>query len=252
MSYSTDLKKSLKEMSMKKKCCRKAFFYGERFAQSSIAEKCSADFENDNMNNDVSVNNADIDYEFFKCASCKSSFLRGVFCVCGTVSDPSKSFHFEIKLNDKTVCDLLDDFIRKNCTEMKQTMRKGKFSLYLKKADDIQDILHFMGASKEAFEIANEKIKRELLNLANRRNNFDYVNIQKTVSASQETVDAINVLIKKGKLTSLPTPLAETARLRLDNPYANLEELAALHSSRITKSGVNHRLKKLIELANDD
>ena len=74
-------------------------------------------------------------------------------------------------------------------------------------------------------------------------------NIQKTVDASQETVDAINKLIKKGMLSKLPKGLAETAQLRIDNPFASLEELAEMHSDRISKSGVNHRLKRLIELA---
>ena len=87
---------------------------------------------------------------------------------------------------------------------------------------------------------------------ANRRNNFEVVNIAKTVESAGETIDAINKLTKKGKMKNLPKGLQETARLRVDNPYANLEELAKLHSDRISKSGVNHRLKKLLELANDD
>jgi len=104
----------------------------------------------------------------------------------------------------------------------------------------------------EYTKVANEKIKRDYLGLANRRNNFEVVNIAKTVESAGETIDAINKLTKKGKMKNLPKGLQETARLRVDNPYANLEELAKLHSDRISKSGVNHRLKKLLELANDD
>ena len=126
------------------------------------------------------------------------------------------------------------------------------FSLYLKKGDDIEDVIHYLGAGKEAFEFANEKIKRDFANMANRRNNFEVGNIKKTVNASADSINAINKLIKSGKISNLPQGLYETAMLRVDNPYVNLEELAELHTDRITKSGVNHRLKKLIELSEMD
>lgn len=250
MSYSSNLKKSLKEISMKKKCCRRAFFYGEML--SLPEEKRSADVDWTKFGYGATESPAEIIKENFKCAGCRSSFLRGVFCSVGTMSDPEKSFHFEIKLKDEAIAQSIYELIADSCVEMKRLKRKDSYSLYLKKADDIEDILHFMGAGKEAFEVANEKIKRDFSNLANRRSNFEVVNIQKTVNASSQSVDAINKLIKKGRFNNLPKGLAETARLRLDNPFANLEELVSLHSDRISKSGVNHRLKKLMELAEED
>lgn len=249
MSYSSELKKNLKEMSMKKKCCRNSFFYGETLFLPERKRTQPFDYLKygyESMD-DVKA----IKTEFFKCPSCRSSFLRGVFCACGTVSSPEKSFHFELKVKNEDLYNSLYEFISHSCLEMKKLKRNDTYSLYLKKGDDIEDIMHYMGAGREAFEVANEKIKRELANVANRRNNFEVVNLGKTVSAAGESVDAINKLIKKGILSKLPRGLAETAQIRLDNPFASLEELTELHTDRISKSGVNHRLKKLIELADE-
>ncbi len=249
MSYSAELKKVLKEISQKKKCCRFSFHYGEVFAMPEGKKAEGIDFTKYGY-----MPNQTVDYinkEVFRCQSCKSAFLRGIFCVSGTVSNPEKSFHFELKFKDYAIADALYEFISDNCLEMKRIKRKDGYSLYLKKGDDIEDIIHFMGADKQAFEFANEKIKRDFANLANRQNNFEVVNINKTVNASGDTIKAIKKLEKKGVLTSLPDSLKETAELRVENPFANLEELAELHNERITKSGVNHRLKKLMELADD-
>lgn len=250
MSYSSELKKSLKESGMKKKCCRHAFHYGETLFLPSRLRGEKYDLEKFGH---LSVSEIDsLNIANFKCSSCKSSFLKGVFCSCGTINDPEKSFHFEFKTSDKNLADVLFLFLRDNCVEMKRTVRGDKYCLYLKKSDDIEDIMHYMGAGKEAFEFANEKIKRNILNQANRRSNFEVVNIRKTVDAAQESMEAIKKLIKKGKLSKLNKGLEETAVLRIENPIASLDELAELHSDRISKSGVNHRLKKLIELAEED
>ena len=250
MSYSSELKKTLKEMSMKKKCCRKAFYYGEMLFTNE--KKRLDNFDTEKYGYEETEDFSFLKFDNFRCQSCKNSFLRGVFCAAGTVSDPMKSFHFEIRTKSEALADSLDTFISENCVEMKKTKRGEYFSLYLKKGDDIEDVIHYLGAGKEAFEFANEKIKRDFANMANRRNNFEVGNIKKTVNASADSINAINKLIKSGKISNLPQGLYETAMLRVDNPYVNLEELAELHTDRITKSGVNHRLKKLIELSEMD
>lgn len=250
MSYSEELKKTLKEASMKKKCCRRAFFYGEQLYLSEKKRKEAADLTKFGYAEDEAPDR--IIFDNFKCASCKSSFLRGVFCSAGTVSDPEKSLHLEFKTRNGVLAEVLYGFLEANGMNMKRRTSGDYFSLYIKKSDDIEDIMHFMGAGKEAFEVANEKIKRDFSNLANRRRNFEVVNIKKTVDASSETMAAIAKLERSGKISELPKGLQETARLRTDNPFANLEELALLHSDKISKSGVNHRLKKLIELAELD
>lgn len=250
MSYSSELKKTLKDASMKKKCCRRAYFYGEQLFMPANKRAENVDWTKFGYGENEIPSR--IIFENFRCTSCKSSFLRGVFCSVGTVSDPEKSLHLEFKTKEPVLADLLFLFLEDNGIEMKRRTSGCFFSLYLKKGDDIEDLMHFMGAGKEAFEVANQKIKRDFSNLANRRRNFEVVNIQKTVDASSETITAIQKLEKTGKLSELPKGLQETAALRMDNPFANLEELAALHSDKISKSGVNHRLKKLIELAELD
>lgn len=250
MSYSSELKNNLKEMSMKKRCCRHSFFYGETLFLPE--KKKTSTYDLSKYGYAEGSDFSSILFENFRCPSCKSSFLRGVFYSAGTVSDPAKSFHLEIKTDNEKLADSLREYISANCVGMKKTKRADRFSLYLKKGDDIEDLMHFMGAGKEAFEVANEKIKRDFLNLANRRSNFEVVNIAKTVNASTKTIEAIKELERRGMLSKLPSGLEETARLRLENPFANLEELAEMHSERITKSGVNHRLKKLIEISDID
>ena len=249
MSYSSELKKNLKEISMKKKCCRRSFYYGENLFTPQKKRSPEADMMKYGYAEGEPFDRIIIDV--FKCASCRAAFLRGVFCAAGTVSDPEKSFHLEIKTAEKALADELFSMIAASGVEMKRTLRGSNYCLYLKKGDDIEDLMHYLGAGKEAFEFANEKIKRNILNQANRRSNFEVVNIRKTVDAAQDSVIAIEKLIKRGKLNEMPRGLAETAVLRVENPFASLEELAALHNDRITKSGVNHRLKKLIELADE-
>ena len=188
MSYSSQLKKNLKEISMKKKCCRRAFFYGELLFTPEKKRQENADLTK--YGYDDTTKSDCILYGDFKCSSCKSSFLRGVFCAAGTVSDPEKSFHLEIKTKDKQLADSLYEFISENCLEMKRTTRGESFCLYLKKGYDIEDLMHYMGSSREAFELANEKIKRNISNQANRRSNFEVVNIKKTVDAAAVYVNA--------------------------------------------------------------
>ncbi|MBR5314875.1 MAG: DNA-binding protein WhiA [Clostridia bacterium] len=250
MSYSSELKKTLKDISMKKKCCRKAFFYGESLATPENKQKIEVDWERYGYLPDEAKTS--VKTENFKCQSCRAAFLRGIFCAVGTVSDPEKSFHFELKFKNEELADSIDAFMSDFVMKMKRTKRGEVHSLYLKKSDDIEDMIHYLGAGREAFQVANEKIKRDFANMANRRNNFEFGNIKKTVNAASESTNAIKLLIKKGKISNLPKGLAETAQLRVDNPYANLEELAELHSDRISKSGVNHRLQKLIELSKED
>ena len=127
--------------------------------------------------------------------------------------------------------------------------RRGRPLVYLGGSDAIEDILGIMGATREVFDFINAKIKREIRNNVNRATNCDAANIRRTVSASEEQIGAIELLRDGGYLPQLPDELRRTAELRLENPSVSLSVLAALHDESITRSGVNHRLSKLIELA---
>ena len=222
-----DTKKTLSDMPLpSKKCCKASYRY---------AETCTSD--------------GVIDTGKFLCDDCVKYFLRGVFLEFGTITNPDKSYHLELVLNNEITADSLAEVLTKYDMEPKKINRKNNYVLYYKESERIVDFLYIIGANKSAFHMMNTKIRKELRNNANRHANCDTANIDKTVSASMNHIDAINVLIANGGINDLPEELKETAYLRLDNPDITLSELAAIHNPPISKSGVNYRLKKLSEIS---
>ena len=116
----------------------------------------------------------------------------------------------------------------------------------------MEDLLVLMGAHRVIFDVINTRIEREIRNHENRVNNCDTRNLERTVSASERQMSAIERLRETGKLDNLPAELRETARLRYENPDASLDALADLHSPPITKSGLNHRLRRITDAADND
>lgn len=182
------------------------------------------------------------------CSKCYSSFLRGVFLATGTMNDPEKSYRLELKSLRKLddIYEILDGISVNYST----TQREEYNIVYIKNSECIEDFLNYIGATSAAFDIMNAKITKEIRNSINRANNCDTANIAKAVNASKKHVDAIKKLKKENRLSMLPKNIRVTAELRLANPGVSLNELAAMHEPEITKSGLNHRLKKIIEFAN--
>jgi hypothetical protein len=133
--------------------------------------------------------------------------------------------------------------------EAKETTRKSNYIAYFKQSDHIEDFLTAIGAPVAAMEIMTSKLERNLRGSVNRRVNCDSANLDKAVAASQNQIDAIGRLRDRGLLEELPDKLQETARLRVENPELTLSQLAELFSPPISKSALNHRLRKLVELA---
>ncbi len=127
--------------------------------------------------------------------------------------------------------------------------RKNRYILYLTKAEDIMDFLTLIGAMQARLKFEDAKMIREMRGLANRQSNFESANISKTVLAAQEAIDAIHFLNAKKEMVQLAPQLTEIARLRVDYPEASIRELGELLDPPLGKSGVNHRLRKIIELA---
>ena len=222
-----DTKKILLDMPLpNRNCCKSSYRYADICASDSV-----------------------IDTETFVCADCVKYFFRGVFLEYGTITNPDKSYHLELVLNNEITADSLAELLTKYNMESKKITRKNTYVLYYKESERIVDFLNMIGANKSAFHIMNTKIRKELRNNANRLANCDTANIDKTVSASIGHIDAINVLIANGGINDLPEELKDTAYLRLDNPDITLSELAAIHDPPISKSGVNYRLKKLTEIS---
>ena len=130
-------------------------------------------------------------------------------------------------------------------------MRREKHVLYFKDNDTIGDLLAYLGATKAAFDVMNSKIVKEIRNNANRLVNCDTANIEKVLNASQKYVDAIDFIKLHGGLDTLPSELYEAAKLRIDFPQASLNELALKSNPPITKSGMKHRLEKLLSAADE-
>lgn len=178
--------------------------------------------------------------------------LRGIFLSCGTVTDPQSDYRLEFCLKSKsTGIGLLNLIASVKVANFKPKLvrRKKNYLIYIKSNSEITDFLTFIGATTSSMQFMQVKMLKETRNYINRTNNFETANISKTTSASAKQIAAINRIIDLKGLDSLPDNLKEVASLRLSNPYMPLEELANLFSKPITKSGINYRLNKLIQIS---
>lgn len=185
------------------------------------------------------------------CNGCFSAFMRGVFLVRGRVTDPGKAYHMELVFKNEDERDALAALMADFGQEMKTSHRKTDFLLYRKGSESIEDFLAFIGSNKILFEFMNRKIVKEFRNNANRAANCDAGNIRKSLEASGRQVSAVRSLISSGKIETLSEELKATAYLRLQYESLSLEDLAQKTSPPISKSGLNHRLEKIIRIAEE-
>lgn len=180
---------------------------------------------------------------------CKRAYIRGAFIASGSMSDPSKSYHFEVVCAEKGEAEYLKDMMNSFGVEAKTVPRKKTYVVYLKEGSQIVDILNVMEAHVALMELENVRILKEMRNSVNRKVNCETANINKTVSAAVRQVEDIMYIRDTVGLEKLPEGLRDAALTRLANPEAALKELGSLMSEPVGKSGVNHRLRKLSELA---
>lgn len=185
--------------------------------------------------------------ELFFCEGCAGAFMRGLFLTCGSVTDPSRGYHLEFSVSNDKKCFALMEYLNANGFPARRTVRRGVSSLYIKESESIEDFMTFIGAAQASLSIMNAKIVRDIRNNVNRRMNCDSANLFKTTGAATAQSHAIKHLMESGRFEFLPDQLKETANLRLANPQASLEELAQLHEGNISKSGVSHRLAKIVD-----
>ena len=181
-----------------------------------------------------------------RCEECNSAFLRGLFLSCGTINDPQKPVHMEF-LIPPTCKTVVSAFFQSIGYPAGMIVRHNRIGFYFKQSAAVEDLLALMGAHREVFHVINTRIEREIRNHENRATNCETRNLQRMVSASAKQVQAIERLMETGKLDNLSRELRETARLRLENPDSSLDELALLHNPPITKSGLNHRLRRILD-----
>lgn len=180
---------------------------------------------------------------------CRISFFRGAFLAGGSVTDPDKGYHLEMVTSHYNVGREMPALLRESGFEPKSAERKANYVTYFKQSAYIEDFLTAIGSPVAAMGIMNAKAEKNLRGSINRRVNCEAANLDKTVDASLVQIEAIRVLEERGMLEQLPEKLKETAELRRENPELTLTQLAALCDPPITKSALNHRLRKLMSLA---
>lgn len=180
---------------------------------------------------------------------CRSAFLRGVFFAGGSITDPAKRYHLELTTSHMQVSRELDVLLRECGYPPKSVSRNGSFVTYFKQSHQIEDFLTLIGAPVAAMNVMTAKMEKDLRNSVNRRLNCDSANLDKAVGAAQEQLEAIRKLEAAGFLEKQPEKLRQTASLRAANPELTLSELAEEFDPPVTKSCLNHRLRKLVELA---
>ena len=180
---------------------------------------------------------------------CRRAFLRGVYQAAGSMSDPRKSYHFEIVCSSPEAAEQIRDVICGFDLDAKIVKRKKSFVVYLKEGSQIVDILNVMEAHVSLMELENVRILKEMRNSVNRKVNCETANINKTVSAAVKQVEDITYLRDTVGFDKMPDNLVEAALARLENPDATLKELGEALDPPVGKSGINHRLRRLSELA---
>ena len=180
---------------------------------------------------------------------CKRSFLRGAFLAAGSISDPEKAYHFEIVAGQERNGELLCEVMRSFHIEAKMVVRKTHYVVYVKEGSLIVDLLNVMEAHVALMNFENVRILKDVRNTINRKVNCEAANISKTVKAAARQVEDIRLIKEKIGLAALAEGLQEVALLRMEYPEASLKELGELLCPPVGKSGVNHRLKKLCDIA---
>lgn len=210
-------------------------------------------FGHDNGEVSLRINRANIENE-----QCAAAFLRGAFLTCGSIASPETEYHLEFVVQHKNLaedlCKLITEttaFVSERIITPRVIKRRGVYIVYLKDSDDISDLLTLMGATAASMSVMEAKIVKSYNNAANRKINLEVANTDKSFTAAVKQIKAIQVLEESGKLQTLSEELREVARLRVEYPQASLKDLGAMLTVPLSKSGLNHRLSKLVELAAD-
>lgn len=239
--------KSIYKIEPKKKEIRRGCYSAVELVFKSVKLAEFLSFADEFSGSDEDIETLD---GYFSCENCKRIFARAAFCASGSVSDPKKSYTFEIHTKNDTRVWLLHSILEEIVSEAPGiTSRNGKFSIFYKNNSAIEDVLTVIGANKTLFEFLDSYVEKDLRNYENRATNCVTRNIAKSVNAAGAHIAAIEALIANGMLEELGEDVRATAELRIDNPSLSLTELAELHTPPISKSGLNHRLAKIVELA---
>lgn len=193
--------------------------------------------------------NYKLPHYLIKKACCRKAYLRGVFLGGGSISDPEKTYHLELVTNNEDFAEDIKELMNHYELGAKVVLRKGNYVVYIKEGEHIVNFLNIIGAHNALLNLENIRIYKEMRNNVNRIVNCETANLDKTLNASLRQIDNIKYIKDTIGLNKLPTGLAEVAELRLSYSEASLKELGEMMSPVVGKSGVNHRLRKLDQIA---
>lgn len=179
------------------------------------------------------------------------AIIRGLFLGSGSINNPENKYHLEIGIKNEKNMQIACDIFKILGIKMKKMDSQNKYSLYLKDGEEISKFLALIGANKAVMAFEDIRIQKEMRGKVNRFVNCESANLNKTINASVEQISAIRKLQKTGKFNKLDDNLKEIAELRLENPQMSLVDLGKLLKNPVGKSGVNYRLKKIMEIANE-
>ena len=195
------------------------------------------------------INRANIDDD-----ECIRYFLRGAFLVCGNVASPEKEYHLEFVVPHKRLSDDLQKLISE-IHELgiypKTVRRKGNYIVYIKGSENVTNTITYMGGQMSAIEVIQNNIYKSVRNAVNRKINSETANLKKTAVAAAKQIQAIDTIKAKRGLEHLPDDLREIALIRLEYPEYNLREIGTALTTPLTRSGVNHRMQRILQIAEE-
>ncbi len=219
---------------------------GRRLLEDTVEKKVIQALH---LDEEEMVLQAPVNSLLIKNSCCARAFLRGAFLGIGSMSDPEKSYHLEFVCSERRQAVQLQDIIQEFQIEAKSIRRKKYYVVYLKEGAAIVDLLNVIGAHVSLMNLENLRIVKEMRNSVNRRVNCETANISKTVAAASKQIEDIILIRDKYGFENLPDNLRQMAEVRLEYPDAALKELGGYLDPTVGKSGVNHRLRRLSEIA---
>lgn len=192
-----------------------------------------------------------VDHMLVERACCKQAFMRGAFLACGSLTDPNKGYHLELVCENEQGAELIMYIMGELQLFPKRVTRKKYEVVYLKDGGAIVDFLNIIGAHNALMDMENVRILKDMRNSVNRRVNCETANINKTVSAAVKQIEDIRYIEETKGLKYLPEGLRKVAELRVDEPEMSLREIGEMLNPPVGKSGVNHRLRKISEIASE-
>ncbi len=281
MSFSSEIKEELsKTNNLKNKEEVKYEFLGYLISSNISIKKNKIEYSTENEYNinrlNKLLNNLNIDYDIcvkgnlfvikfdienieyyinllsnIEKENLKKAFIRGSFLGSGSINDPKKKYHIEVSLENKEYANILKNILNEFNIIFKELERKSSYSLYSKDGEEISKFLALIGASKAVINFEEIRVIRDIRNNVNRKVNCETANLNKTVNAAVRQIEDIKFIYNSKAEDKLSDSLKEIANLRMENPDISLVELGKLLKEPIGKSGVNHRLKKIQEIANE-